>query len=147
MARRLSVSVTLASFALALALALAFAGASLATSPAQPSARACLVAWNSAANRSNQVRLLAQRPVSGVRLLPGMVGTDTWTKGSAPKETSAPACLLALTKPGEIRVVTGVWRTRGVSRWSFGRPIRTGEPFAANVRLLSDGRVTTIHRH
>jgi hypothetical protein len=77
----------------------------------------------------------------------GTVGTDTWTKESPPTQTTAPACLLTLAKPGEIRIVTGVWRATGITRWSFGRPVPTSKPFFANVRLLSDGRVTKIYRH
>ena len=139
--RRLSVALILTS------LALAFAGTTLAAPRARPSDRACLLAWNSPANDANRVRLLAERPISGVRLLPGVVGTDTWAKGSAPKQTTAPACVLTVAKPGEIRNVTGIWKTAGVSRWSFGLPIPTSKPFLSNVRLLSDGRVTKIYRH
>jgi hypothetical protein len=57
------------------------------------------------------------------------------------------ACLLTLAKPGEIRIVTGIWRARGVTRWSFGRQMPESKPFFANVRLLPDGRVTKIYRH
>jgi hypothetical protein len=53
---------------------------------------------------------------------------------------------LTLAKPGAIRTVIGIWRTVGVGRWSFGRQIPTTRPFFANVRLLSDGRVTKIYR-
>ncbi len=52
-----------------------------------------------------------------------------------------------MAKPGEIQVVTGRWRAGHVSRWSFGHPIPTTKPFFANVRLLSDGRVTKIYRN
>jgi hypothetical protein len=141
MKRRLPVAVTFA------VLALALAGTTLAASQAQPSDRACVIAWNSPANHANHLRLLAKRPISGLRLLPGTVGTNTWTKGTTPTQTTAVACLLTLAKPGEIRIVTGIWRTAGVSRWSFGHPIPTSKPFFANVRLLSDGRVTKIYRH
>jgi hypothetical protein len=87
--------------------------------------------------------------MSGLLLGLGEVGTDTWVTGSAPKQTTALACLLTVAKPGEISTVTGIWRTAGVSRWSFGRPIPTRKPFLffSNVRLLSDGRVTKIYRH
>ena len=141
MARTVSLAVTLT------ALILALASTTLAQSRAQPSDRACLIAWNAPANHPNRLRLLAQRPISGLQLLPGTVGTDTWTKGSPPMQTTAQACLLTLAKPGAIRTVTGIWRTVGVSRWSFGRRIPTTKPFFANVRLLSDGRVTKIYRH
>jgi hypothetical protein len=67
------------------------------------------------------------------------------TNGSPPTQTDAPACLLTLAKRGEIRIVTGIWRTAGVSRWSFGHPIPTTKSLFANVRLLSDGRVTKIY--
>jgi hypothetical protein len=50
-------------------------------------------------------------------------------------------------RPGEMRIVTGIWKTAGVSRWSFGRPIPTRKAFFSNVRLLADGRVTKIYRH
>lgn len=114
MARAGSLAVTL------MALILAFAGTTLAQPRAQPSGRA------------------------GLQLLPGTVGTDSWTKGSPSTQTSAAACRLTLAKPGAIRTVTGIWRTVGVSRWSFGRQIPTTKPFFGNVRLLSDGRVTKI---
>jgi hypothetical protein len=80
-------------------------------------------------------------------LLPGVVGTDTFKKGLPPTQTTAPACLLTLAQPGEIRTVTGVWDAARVTRWTFGRPILTSKPFVANVRLLSNGRVTKIYRH
>jgi hypothetical protein len=85
--------------------------------------------------------------MSGLQLLPGVIGTDTWAKGSTPTQTHAPACLLTLAKPGEIRIVIGVWQTAGVNHWSFGRPTPTTKPFFANVRLLSDGRLTKIYGH
>jgi hypothetical protein len=136
--RRLSVAVTLAS------LVLVVAGTTLAASRAQPSDRACLLAWNSPANHANRVRLLAERPISGLLLVPGVYGTE---QGSPPKQTTAPVCILRAAKPGEIRTVTGIWKTAGVSSWSFGQPIPTSKPFFSNVRLLSDGRVTKIYRH
>jgi hypothetical protein len=141
MCRGGSVAVTLTSLALVCAVT------TLAASRAQPSDRSCLIAWNSPGNHPNRIRLLAQRPISALQLLPGTVGTDTWTKESPPTQTTAPACLLTLAKPGEIRIVTGVWRAAGITRWSFGRPVPTSKPFFANVRLLSDGRVTKIYRH
>jgi hypothetical protein len=127
--------------------ALTFTAAALAGQRLQPSDRACLIAWNAPANHANRVQLLAQRPISGLQLLPGVVGTDTWSKGSVPKQTSTVACVLTLATPGEVRFVTGAWRAGGVTRWSFGRPIPTSKPFFANVRLLADGRVTKIYRH
>jgi hypothetical protein len=126
--------------------ALVFVATTLAASP-RPSDRGCLVAWNAPANHANRLRVLADRPIAGLSLLPGIAGTDTWSKGSAPKETTKPACLLTVAKPRAIRVVTGIWSTSTVSRWSFGRPIPPSKPFVANVRLLSDGRVTKIYRH
>jgi hypothetical protein len=56
------------------------------------------------------------------------------------------ACLLTLAKPGAIRIVTGIWASDGIRRWSFGHPIPTRKPFFENVRLLRDGRVTKIYR-
>lgn len=141
MVRGLSVAVILAS------LVVASAETTHATTPVHPSDRACLLAWNSPANHENRLRVLAQRPISGLRLLAGEIVTDTVTKGSTPTQTSAPACLLTLAKPGNIRIVSGTWKGAGVSSWSFGRPVPTSKPFFANVRLLSDGRVTKIYRH
>jgi hypothetical protein len=138
MARPLSIAVILTS-------ALAFAGTTSAASRTQPSDRACLVAWNSSANQANRLRLLTETPIARIQLLPGVVGTDTVTNGSPPTKTAAPACLLTVAKPGEIRIVTGIWRTAGVSRWSFGHPTPTTKSLFANVRLLSDGRVTKIY--
>src|SRR3954451_6253595 len=138
---KLSVAVISAS------LALVVTATTLATPRARPSDRACLVAWNSPANHANHLRLLAQRPVSGVQLLPGVIGSDSWTKGATPTQTNAPACLLTLAKPGRVRIVSGIWQTAGISHWSFGPPIPTSKPVVANVRLLSDGRVAKIYRH
>jgi hypothetical protein len=125
--------------------AAALAGPAVAA-PSRPSDRACLLAWNAALNQANRVRLIAARP-TGLSLVPGVTFTHTWTKGSAPKQTRAQACLLTLSKPGHIQVVTGIWRAGRVSRWSFGHTLETTRPFVANVRLLSDGRVTKIYRH
>lgn len=130
-----------------MSLALPIVAPALAASQAQPSDRSCLIAWNGPGNLANRTHLLAQRPLTGLQLLPGRVGTDTWSKGSAPKQTSSLACLLTLAKPGEIRIVTGTWRGAGVTHWSFGRPIPTSKPLFANVRLLFDGRVTKIYQH
>jgi hypothetical protein len=104
------------------------------------------VAWNAPGNHASRLRLLAQRPIAGLLLVPGQASTDSWTKGSPPTQTTTLACLLTVAKPGEIRVVTGTWRPAGVARWSFGRPIPTSKPFFANVRLLPDGRVAKIYR-
>jgi hypothetical protein len=128
-------------------LALALAADALATPGAQPTARACLIAWNASGNHTNRVHLLVQRPISGVQLLPGMAGTDTWGSASTSKQTSSLACLLTLAKPGEILTATGTWHAAQVTRWSFGRAVATTKPFVANVRLLSDGRVTKIYNH
>ena len=140
MSGRRTVAVSVAS------LVFAIAGTALATPSAQPTDRSCLLAWNAAANHANHLLLLAQRPVSGLRLLPAEVGTDTWRKGSTPTQTSSPACVLTVEKRGTIREVIGIWRAGAVAGWTFGRSIRTTVPFAANVRLLTDGRVTKIYR-
>jgi hypothetical protein len=140
MSRRLAVVSTAASASL-------LAAAALAAPRSHPSDRACLLAWNAPSNHGNRLRLLAVRPISELSLRPGKTFTSTWTSGSAPRQTAAEACLLTLRKPGEIQVVTGVWRAGGVGRWSFGHPIPSRRPFYANVRLLPDGRVTRIYRH
>jgi hypothetical protein len=103
------------------------------------------MAWNAPTNRENRVRLLALRPLSGLQLLPGVVGTWTWRHGTS-TQTSSPACLLALAQHRDIRTVTGIWKAGGVSRWTFGRAFPKSRPFVANVRLLADGRVTKIYR-
>jgi hypothetical protein len=133
--------------ALALLAAAALTATAVAAVPTRPSNRACLLAWNAPANQPNRVRLIAARPITGLSLLPGVTGTYTWTKQSTPKQTRAQACLLTISKRAHIQVVTGIWRTGHVSRWSFGHPIPTSRPFFANVRLLPDGRVTKIYRH
>ena len=107
--------------ALAFSFAVFVAGAATAAGLSQPSDRGCL-------------------------LRGGNSFTDTWTKG-VPKQTSTEACLLTVAKTGKIQFVTGVWRVGHVSRWSWGHPIPTTRPFFANVRLLSDGRVTKIYSH
>ena len=109
----------------------------------RPLERACLISWNAPANRANHVRLLAERPVTGLLLGAGIVSTDTWSKGSK-KQTSSQACLLTIMKRGQIRTVTGVWQAGGVTKWTFGRAIPTNEPPHGNVRLLADGRVTKV---
>lgn len=113
----------------------------------RPSGRACLLAWNAPSNQLNRVRLVAARPFRGLSLLPGVTFTYTWTKQPTPKQTRAQACLMTISKPGHIQVVTGIWRTGHVTRWSFGHPIPTTRPFFANVRLFPDGRVAKIYRH
>jgi hypothetical protein len=113
----------------------------------RPSDRGCLLAWNAPSNHLNRVRLVAARPFAGLSLLPGATFTYTWTKQSTPRQTRAQACLLTISKPGQIQVVTGIWRIGHVSRWSFGHPIPTTRPFFPNVRILPDGRVTKIYRH
>jgi hypothetical protein len=132
--------------ATAISCAAALATTTPAKSPGRPSDRACLVAWNSPANDGNHVRLLAQSPIKGLQLLPGTVGVDKVSNGLPSTQTSSLACLLTFAKRGEIRIITGIWGTAGVSRWSFGRPILTTRPLFSNVRLLSDGRVTKIYR-
>lgn len=112
-----------------------------------PSERACLIAWNSPVNRANHLRLLAEQPIASLSLRAGVAGTDTWTKGSPPTSTSGPACLMTIAKRGRMRIVIGMWRGRGVERWTFGRASPTNNHvLPANVRLLPDGRVTKIYR-
>jgi hypothetical protein len=123
--------------------ALFVAGATHATS--QPSDRACLIAWNASANQASRLRLLAQRPIVGISLRAGVVYTDTWTMGSSPTTTGAPACLLTIAKRSESRIVTGTWSGTGVARWTFGRVFPGRHLIGANVRLLADGRVTKIY--
>ena len=131
---------------LAFSFAVFVAGTATAADLSQPSDRGCLLAWNAASNHSNRVKLIAARPMTGLSLRGGNSFTDTWTKG-VPKQTSTEACLLTVAKTGKIQFVTGVWRVGHVSRWSWGHPILTTRPFFANVRLLSDGRVTKIYSH
>lgn len=128
-------------------LALAVASAAPARSRARPSARRCLVAWNAPANRANRLRLLAQKPITALQLLPGRVTTDTWEKGSGSTQTIMAACLLTLGKSGRTRLVTGRWRDLTVSHWSWGRWIPATIPSDANVRLLSDGRLGKLYHH
>lgn len=141
MARWGSVAVTVVSFLLGLP-ALAFA-----TSPTRPSDRACLISWNSRANRTNHLKLLALRPPSGLQLLPAVVGTDSWSKGSTPAQTSEPACLMTFAKSGAIREITGIWKAGAVAHRSFGHGFPVNHTVVANVRLLPDGRVTKIYLH
>ena len=132
--------------ALAFSFAVFVAGTATAAYLSQPSDRGCLLAWNAPSNHSNRVKLIAARPMTGLSLRGGNSFTDTWTKG-APKQTSTEACLLTVAEAGKIQFVTGVWRVGHVSRWSWGHSIPTTRPFFANVRLLSDGRVTKIYSH
>jgi hypothetical protein len=118
-------------------MSLALTVTAFAWAQAQPSERACLTAWNAPANHANQLRLLAQRTLSGVQLLPGRVVT----------EVTSPACLLTLLKSGRIRVVAGRWHQGHVNRWSWGRSITNTHPFLANVRLLPSGHLAKIYRH
>jgi hypothetical protein len=122
------------------------AGAASGAASNRPSDRGCLLAWNAPANHANRVKLLTMRPVRGLSLRTGTSFTDTWAKGGVAKQTSTEACLLTVAKRGTIQLVTGRWRGGGVSGWSWGRVITTAHPFAANVRLLPDGRVTKIYR-
>ena len=135
--------------ALAPALALLLAATAFAATPKQPSERACLIAWNSPANHAGHVRLLAERPILGLMLDAGVSYTDTWTKTSTTR-TGGPACLMTIMTRGELRLVTGMWMTDGVDRWTFGRAIAATKNYpprgSANVRALSDGRVTKIYR-
>jgi hypothetical protein len=102
--------------------------------------------WNEPVNHASHLRLLAQRPISGLQLLPGRVATDTWTKGSGSTQTSVPACLLTVAKSVRIRVVAGRWHYGHVSHWSWGRWIGSTIQFSSNVRLLSGGRLAKIYR-
>ncbi|MGN6796736.1 MAG: hypothetical protein ACTHKS_01160 [Gaiellaceae bacterium] len=115
----------------------------------QPSDRACLIAWNSPANRAGHVKLLEQRPIRGLMLRAGVSYVDTWTKTSSTR-VSGPACILTIVKRGELRLVTGAWKSGGVDHWMFAPTFAATKnyppPAAANVRLLSDGRVTKIYR-
>ena len=133
----------------ATALSLTFAGATFAAIHRQPSERGCLIAWNSSANHANRVKLLAQRPIVGLMLGAGVAGTDTWTKTGS-THTEGPACLMTIIKRGQLRLVTGMWKPNGVEHWTFGRALAAGKnyppPDSANVRLLSDGRITKIYR-
>src|SRR3954451_6974436 len=110
MSSRSSVALTLTAFALL------GTATTLAAARAQPSDRSCLTAWDSPGNDATRLRLLAQRPISGHRLLPGRVGAGTWGTGSPPTQTTAPACLLTLAKSGEIRTVPGIWRAVGITK-------------------------------
>jgi hypothetical protein len=132
------------SVAVVLSLALAVAGAGLARTQARPSTRGCLIAWNASGNRANHLRLLTQKPISGLQLLPGQVATDTWTKGSGSTHTAMPACLLTVAKSGRIRIVAGRWQDTHVSHWTWGRWIPTISHLDPNVRLLSGGRLAKL---
>jgi hypothetical protein len=138
----------IAAVAALLALAACAGAAAAAALATRPSERSCVVAWNAPSNQSNRLRLLAAKPVVRLTLRPGVTSRDTWTQGAAPTQGSAlPACLLTLVQPGAIRLVTGIWRGGGVSRWSFGRALPTTRPSRpANVRLLRDGRVAKLYR-
>jgi hypothetical protein len=122
-------------------------GTALAVPLNAPSDRGCLLAWNAPSNRANRVRLLAARPIAGLSLLPGTSFSVTWTKGSAPKQTSTEACLLTVAKSGQSRIVEGRWHLGRVTRWNWGRWTPTTKPFFAIVKLLSDGRVAKIYSH
>jgi hypothetical protein len=114
----------------------------------RPSERSCLLAWNAPQNQSNRLRLIAAPRVSNLSLRAGVTGTVTWSRGAAQKQTSATACLLTLARPGQIQLVSGVWHSGRVTRWSFGRTIPNTTPLpGANVKLLPDGRVTKIYHH
>jgi hypothetical protein len=124
-----------------------FVSTAVAVPSNQPSDRRCLIAWNAASNHANHSRLITARPVSGVSVRAGTTYTDTVTvTKKAITQTSAKACLLTVAKAGTIQIVTGRWNFDRVSRWSWGRAIPTTIPFAGNVRLLSDGRITKIYR-
>jgi hypothetical protein len=131
------------------ALALLPAATAIAATPKQPSERACLIAWNSPANQVSRVKLLAERPILGLMLNAGVSYVDTWTNTSSTR-TGGPACLMTIMKRGELQLITGMWRTNGVDRWTFRRAIAATRNYppldSANVRLLSDGRVTKIYR-
>lgn len=141
MARRGSAAVTVVSLMMGLQ------ASALATSPTRPSDRTCLIAWNARTNRTNRLKLLTLRPPSVLQLLPAVVGTDTWSKGSALTQTSEPACLLTFAKSGTIHEITGIWRAGGVDDWSFDHGFPVNDTVVPNVRLLPDGRVTKIYLH
>ena len=136
---------------LGLAITAALVSAATATAdvaPQRPSERSCLVAWNAPQNQSNRLRLIAAPRVSNLSLRTGVTGTVTWSRGSAQKQTRATACLLTLARPGQIQLVSGVWHSGRVARWSFGRTIPSTTPLlGANVKLLPDGRITKIYHH
>lgn len=117
-----------------------------------PSERACIIAWNADTNHANQLRLHAARPLTTATLLPTRWFTFAFGHGSTQKRSSADVCLLTLNKEGRSQQVTGHWRSGHVTNWSWSTVhIRTATraaaaPFAGNVRVLADGRVTKIYR-
>jgi hypothetical protein len=121
--------------------------AETASSARKPSERGCLLAWNTPENAANRHRIVSEGPWSASLLLPGVAGTVTWQRGSAPAATTAAACGLTLMRRSHLLPVTGIWRNGRVARWSFGRLIATEDgPRDSNVRVLTDGRVTKIYR-
>lgn len=128
--------------------AVILAAATDASSSVRPTERRCLIAWNSPANQANHVRLLALRPIVGLTLRPAVSYTISWTKGSPPKQTEHEVCAMTVSMRHETRNITGIWKTAGITRWTFGRAVRASNgPLQANVRLLRDGRVTKIYFH
>lgn len=117
-----------------------------APAPVVPSERSCLLAWNAPGNLANRMRVAGGRPWSSASLRAGTTSTVTWSRGKK-TETTSPACLMALVARTRLQLVTGVWRERRLVRWSFARPIPAEQPpFGANVRVLTDGRVTKVYR-
>jgi hypothetical protein len=78
----------------------------------------------------------------------GRCGHGDLEEGIDADADKRPACLMTIMKRSESRLVTGMWKSGGVSRWTFGRlsPASNLNPLEANVRLLPDGRVTKIYR-
>jgi hypothetical protein len=57
-------------------------------------------------------------------------------EGIASTQTTALCLLLDGGKSGEIRIVTGIWRSGESPAGHFGHSIPTSKPFFANVRPL-----------
>ena len=126
-------------------LLIAAAAAAAVAAPRHATDRNCLIAWNAPANRAARTKLLTDRPFTGLALRAGISGTDTWKRGTPPRETSTAACILTEGRLGRIRMVIGPWRAGGVGHWSFRRAIPVNQHVLSNVRLLADGRVTKIY--
>ena len=122
--------------------------AAAAAPGAPPSDRACLLAWNAPANAAARAHLLTLRPAARALLLPGVVYTDTWSRGKpATRSAGVEACLLTVRRRQRVQIVQGRWRDGGVRRWTFLHPApAAGSPLGHNVRVLPDGRVTKAYR-
>ena len=128
-----------------LALAILAAAAAAAAPPRLPSERGCLIAWNAPANAANRARLVAVHPLTTLSLRNGVVGVDTLSSGKT-TSTSAPTCLLTVSKAGTTELVTGRWHDGRVARWAWSHAFPTTRVVPGNVRLLADGRVTKQYR-